>query len=211
MRYPWKRPTQCRAFCVLGLVVCTSCQPHASLTNQHRPTTASALTATAPIETHPTTTTRPTAEAEQPAEVDRLIALYPELRHQWLMYCSKEGDAHRSDEFAQLALLLDLTTFTGRGHMTRTHPASRATQTEVYSFLGLPDCVGTVGNRGLYVYSYWRTDTKSRWVIMVDIKDGMLDSVGLNDASVNDFSKYPKCRSWSDVLKSAQSRPAQRD
>jgi hypothetical protein len=118
---------------------------------------------------------------------------------QWFDYRAMEGDGHRSDEFAKLASRLDETCFGGFFVQTRTRPADRATEIEVLSFLGLPDCGSSDGIETLYVYSYWRTDTKSRWVAIVQIKDGMLEQIGWNDATVSDFSQLKHYKSWSEV------------
>jgi hypothetical protein len=117
-----------------------------------------------------------------------------------LDYRAKEGDAHRSDEFMNVAGQLDQTCFSGSPVSTRTKPADRAKEIEVLSFLGLPDCGTRLGKDAVYVYSFWRTDTKSRWVAVVEIRDGMLEEIGWNDAMVNDFSSYRHYKNWSEVL-----------
>ena len=111
-----------------------------------------------------------------------------------------EGDAHRSAEFSNLAMQLDQTCFSGGFFQTRSKPPERAKDIAVLSFLGLPDCGSRRGGDASYVYSYWRTDTKSEWVVIVQVKDGLLEGIGWNDASVNDFSTLRQYRTWSDVL-----------
>jgi hypothetical protein len=135
----------------------------------------------------------------RPNDVERLSALDPRIKTQWVAYRTKEGDAHRSDEFANLAMLLDGTCFSGTWMRSRTKPAARAKEKEVLSFLGLPDRGGSKGRAAMYVYSYWRPDTNSRWVAIVEIKDGLLEQIGWNDASGSDFSKLRQYRTWSDV------------
>jgi hypothetical protein len=102
-----------------------------------------------------------------------------------------EGDAHRGDKFAAVANSLDVTRF---------YSSVRITEIEVFSFLGLPDCGRATDKDMCYVYSYNRTETKSRWVAIVFIRDGQLKEIGWNDASVNDFSTWKHYQKWSDVL-----------
>ena len=92
---------------------------------------------------------------------------------------------------------LDQACFTEALVSTRTN-ADRATEIEVLSFLGLPDSGSSDGKDTVYVYSYWRADTKNRWVAIVQIRDGLLEQIGWNDASVNDFSTLKQYRKWSD-------------
>lgn len=141
---------------------------------------------------------RPT-ETLPPNDVQRLSDRYPDLKQQWLAYRAKEGDGNRGDAFSNVAMRLDQTCFTGSPVSTRTRPADRASETEVLSFLGLPDSGRSEGKDAVYVYSYWRTDTKNRWVAIVQIKDGLLEQIGWNDASVNDFSMLTPYREWSDL------------
>jgi len=145
-------------------------------------------------------------EPAPPNSVDRLSSLHPQIKGEWLQYRTKEGDSHRSDKFTSVAWQLDNTCF-GNSFilgvipvMSRTNPADRATEMEVLSFLGLPDCGVRDGKQAFYIYYYWRTDIKSRWVAMVEIKDGLLETIGWNDATVNDFSTFKQYKSWSDVL-----------
>jgi hypothetical protein len=164
---------------------------------------------TAPT-THPMMA--PATEPSPPNSVARLNAAYPYLEPLLLEYRNAEGDAHRSSRFATLAGALDQTCFGPpawvytfgqlrvSGPTSRSASAVHATRLEVLSFLGLPDCGTTDGRNAVYVYHYWRPETHSQRVAMVEIKDGLLDCVGWNDASVNNFSTLKQYRKWSDVL-----------
>src|ERR1700759_580977 len=70
--------------------------------------------------TRPAPTTLPMKEVSKPKEVDRLAQLHPSINGQWLAYLAKEGDSHRSDQFAIVAGILDKTCFSGRFVKTRT-------------------------------------------------------------------------------------------
>jgi hypothetical protein len=154
-------------------------------------------------------TTSPATES-LPNSVERLSALYPSLKEQWLIYRNTEGEAHRSDRFANVADSLDLTCFGdtslynfGTLHLrgsVRGGSTTHATRIEVLSFLGLPDCGETSGQDAVYVYYYWRSDTHNRWEADVEIHNGLLKQIGWNDASVNDNSTLKQYRKWSDVL-----------
>jgi len=149
--------------------------------------------------------TIPSAEMAPPRVVQRLSSLYPELNRDWMNYRLKEGDQHRSSVFYALTSQLDGTCFSESlspfGSMsTRTLPANRATELEVLSFLGLPDHGGKQGNQTFYVYYFWRSDTNGRWFAVAVIKDGLLESIGYNDATVGDFSKMQHYHTWADVL-----------
>ena len=134
-------------------------------------------------------------EPSRPNSVDRLSAMSPNLDTYWKAYISKEGDSHRSDLFQQVALELD---------GVRRDGPSTVSEREVLSFLGLPDCGTRIQNETNYVYAYFRTATGSRWVVFVSIKNGQLDKMGWNDASVNDTSNWTHYHKWSEVLGSAK-------
>jgi hypothetical protein len=129
-----------------------------------------------------------TTEPLPPQETKRLSARFPQLGPMLLAYRANEGDAHRGDDFAKLAMWVDIS---GRGN---------AKEIEVLSFLGLPDCGKRNGNYTGYIYYFRRAETKSKDVAMVTIDHGMLLYVGWNDASVNDYSKMKQFKKWSDVL-----------
>lgn len=128
--------------------------------------------------------------------MSRLAALSPELDDSWKAYIAKEGDGHRSDLFNQVSVVLE--------GVRQRNPAMIITEREALSFLGLPDRGLVVGNDSFYIYYYWRTDTKSRWEVMISIHDGRFVNTGWNDASVNDLSKWKQYRTWSDVLGSTK-------
>jgi hypothetical protein len=145
-----------------------------------------------PSATRPTARIIATTEPSAPNAVERLSSLEPGLHEIWRAYVATEGDAHRGDQFARVAWALDFMRFR--------NPPVPVSDLEVLSFLGLPDCGKTRDKNAAYVYSYWRTETNSRWVAIVFIESGQLKSIGWNDASVNDFSTCKHYRKWSDVL-----------
>jgi hypothetical protein len=142
--------------------------------------------------TRPTEAIIPTTEPSRPNSADRLTALSPQLNDCWKAYISREGDAHRSDFFSQVSLEL------WSVHLR--NPAVVINEREVLSFLGLPDCGTRIQNEVGYVYFYARTDTRTRWAVFVMVKNGQLDEMGWNDASVNDTSHWKHYCKWSDVL-----------
>ncbi len=138
-------------------------------------------------------------EPAPPNSTDRLSALHPSLKSRWLTYLAKEGDAHRSDAFDQVASELDHTCFS-ESSGTRTHPADRATETEVLSFLGLhPIADAAMEKKPCMCIPIGALDTKAGGWPWSQIRDGLLDQIGWNGASVNDFSSWKQYRKWSDV------------
>jgi hypothetical protein len=135
-------------------------------------------------------------EPSRPNSVSRLITLSAQLNDSWNAYITKEGDAHRSDLFERVSLDLD--------SVRRDNSAMVITEREVLSLLGLPDRGMVVGDDSLYVYYYWRTETRSQWDVMVLIHGGRFENSGWNDASVGDFSKFKQYRAWSDLLGSTK-------
>lgn len=142
--------------------------------------------------TGPTAGIIATSEPSAPNAVARLSSIEPRLHDVWRSYVTTEGDSHRGDQFAQVASALD--------YMRSRNPPVPVSELEVLSFLGLPDCGESRDKNAVYVYSYWRTETDSRWVAIVSIESGQLKTIGWNDASVNDFSAWRHYRKWSDLL-----------
>lgn len=176
------RPTllQVATIAVCSLILLASCKSN---------TKSASPAATAP------------ASIPAPNQIDRLTSRHPELKSALATYREKEGDQHRGDHFVMLAQYMDIKCFGKSAFRRGMSGVDYATELEVLSFLGLPDSGFREGNDAVYVYSYWRDDTKSKWVAIVQISDGKLQLVGWNDARVNDFSNHTKYGTWSDVMR----------